>query len=314
MRTDAEEKSLKSNELVSLRIIVKKSPCLSLAARLIFRGFIHLPCLFKPKNPDITLLVYLSFLFVVLVAEVALEGAQGITDGKIWALITADLVQVKYRVERQGRASVIGCATADGRAARDIDKLPFAEDPVDIEMMHEEDRVTGRSDGISHGGADTVVALSMEGKLNTTVEIRVARTGHADVVRIEASLSRDTLVHGTLDAVGVVDGLARSKVRLDTRESAIVNASTAAIGRAGKSAEILGGKDCSLGELSSPLLLIPPRHRPVESTLIPEHLLESPNEVAVPQEELVCLDLGALAVNIGCVHLMETDEILVSVL
>lgn len=112
--------------------------------------YIYSPISFRPR------------LVVVLVAEVALQGAQDIADGKIRALAAADVAEVEHGVEGQGRAPAVARAAADGVAAGDVAELPLAEDVVDVQVVHEEGRVAGRGDGVGHGGADTVVALSVE--------------------------------------------------------------------------------------------------------------------------------------------------------
>lgn len=101
-------------------------------------------------------------LVVVAVAEVALEGVEDVADLEVGALGAADLAHVHHGVHGQGRAVDIVGAAADGRAAVHVVDLPLAERVVHVQVVHEERRVAGRRDGVSHQTTDTVVALSVE--------------------------------------------------------------------------------------------------------------------------------------------------------
>jgi len=174
-------------------------------------------------------------LVVVLVAEVALEGAEELSYREIGALGTTDAAYVDHGVEGKGRAAVVGGAATDGGATRKASNLPLAEGVVDVRVVHEEGRVTRGVDLVLHRATDTVVTLSMVTifvaglvthilryprvkrtllnlrELNATVEFRVVRAALAQVVRVDASIGGGTLIHGTLDAVRVVGCLARSQ-------------------------------------------------------------------------------------------------------
>ena len=81
-----------------------------------------------------------------------------------------------------------------------------------------------------------------------------------------------------------------------------------AIDGPGQVAEVVGaGEHVGRGEVSSVQRLIPPNHGAVEATLVPQDLLEGPEVVAVPDEEL------GVAVDIGHVHLVQAGKILIAV-
>lgn len=92
------------------------------------------------------------------------------------------------------------------------------------------------------------------------------------------------------------------------------NARRSTIGRTGQVTKVLVREDGGLGEPSGPFLLVPPGEGAVEAALVAQDLLERPHVVPVPQQELVRLLRGALAVDVGRVRLVQAHKVLVPVL
>jgi len=71
--------------------------------------------------------------------------------------------------------------------------------------------------------------------------------------------------------------------------------------------ELARGEHVVLVEVSSVQSLIPPHHRSVETTLLAQDILEGPEVVSVPDQELW------VSVDVGHIQLMKSDQILVTV-
>jgi len=128
------------------------------------------------------------------------------------------------------------------------------------------------------------------------------------------------LVDEVLVALGSVVGITHSvqtmgsvvvawaDVQSQTGESTSGDARRLAIvwGRDGAE-ELAGGEHVVLVEVSSVQSLIPPHHRSVETTLLAQDILEGPEVVSVPDQEL------GVSVDVWHIQLMKSDEILVTV-
>lgn len=102
-------------------------------------------------------------------------------------------------------------------------------------------------------------------------------------------------------------GGTRTNVGDKVGKGAVLDTRWVAVGiGGGQAAEVACiGEHGGLGKLSGVEGLIPPDHGAVEATLGAEHLLESPQVVSVPDQEL------GVVVHVVHVVLVETDEVLV---
>lgn len=137
------------------------------------------------------------------------------------------------------------------------------------------------------------------------VGVRGARVASVHEIRI--ALRGEGGVTGTRQAVRRV---ARSRANMGREPSKGTTRDTdgVAVDGPGQVAEVVGaGEHVGRGEVSSVQCLIPPREGAVETTLVPQDLLEGPEVVAVPDEEL------GVAVDVRHVHLVQAGEILIAV-
>lgn len=143
--------------------------------------------------------------------------------------------------------------------------------------------------------------------LQTASKLGKGATRLAQVNVALVTLRRQLLVDSAGHAVVLVT-TSGSDVQSDSSKGTAVDTPSLTIALRWKQvSEVWLREHVALGEVSSILRLVPPWEGSVEAALGTQDLLECPDEVSVPDEEL------GVAVDVGCPHLMETDEILVSV-
>ena len=131
---------------------------------------------------------------------------------------------------------------------------------------------------------------------------RIARVDEAGV-----ALRGQGLVDGAGEAVRRVR-ISRANVAGEPREGAALDAVGVAVRIGpGQVAEVGGvGEHVRLCEVAGIQRLVPPWEGPVEAAFVTQDLLEGPQKVAVPDEEL------GVAVHVGRVQLVHACEILVA--
>ena len=197
-------------------------------------------------------------------------------------------------------------------------------------MVHEEDGVAGAGSNIGHDAADTVVSICVRAEremlvhafefhryystrenrdgvdlpsFGTCGHVRVVGARIAQVHVTGVDLARRGLVHPAGETMRRGGGLGGTDVANQSAEGTADDA----VGDVGQVAKGAGGEDLRLLEASGIQSLIPPWELAVEPTLRTQHLLEGPDKVTVPDQEL------GVVVDVWLVQLMETNEVFIAI-
>lgn len=119
----------------------------------------------------------MSSLVVVLVAQEATLGVQDVPDGDVGLHALGGELGLDGQ---RGGARPVGIA-ADGCGPHRRLVLPRLPGPVDESVVHEEERVARRGDGIGHDRTGTVVAVGVRAALDAGPQVVVGRARYACV-------------------------------------------------------------------------------------------------------------------------------------
>lgn len=137
------------------------------------------------------------------------------------------------------------------------------------------------------------------------VGVRGARVARVDV-GLRDLLGQLVVVRSAQAVVGIA--LAGADVARQAGEGAAADADGVAVGVGDHVAKVVfAAEHVEAAEVACVQGLVPPGHGAVEAALFAEDLLEGPEEIAVPDDEV------GVAVDVGHVPLMQADEILISV-